>query len=805
MAELVQDVRFALRVLRRRWGVTLVAVASLAIAIGGNTAVFALIDTLLFRPLSVSEPERLVVMQERRVDQPEGLSTLSMSLAMHADMEARTRTATGWAALRATVLGLREGDRSEPVSAAEVTPDFFNVVGVEMKRGRTFLAEEGVPGGRKVAIVTPEFWERARGGEGDPLGEVLTLGGEPVEIVGVMPNGFTFLFSNADVWVPLTDSPTESPRDQRDVVSIARLAPSSTMEQFRSEVRGVGADLALEYPEAMRDWTIDAFNARTDIPDARTKIFYALLQGSVFFVLMIACVNITNMLLARAQERRGEITLRTVLGAGRRRLARQLLTESGVLMVGGALLGLALGWLGIRALARHFAGLLPANYTPALNGTVVAFTLGVSVLAGLTFGLAPVVQTLRGRFDTLKAGGGRSTSGRRRQLVTRTLVTAEIALSLIALGGGAMLVRTFLDIQNADPGFDGSHLVRAQVRVPASKYRSEDERMLLLDQVLERTRALGDTRAAALVNAMPRSFQVPTDSFRLAGRETDASSPAPQAFSLKASPGYAESLGIEILQGRFFESGDRLGQAPVAVVNRSFMERWMPDGDPVGRYVDLEGESRLIVGVVDDVQQVLFRSAGPVESEAIYTPAAQSPMATYTLVAASKSAPVELKEPIRLAVQALDPDLTLSQLLTMDEFMDQSFAGIAVFNAVLGGFGLLGILLASIGTYGVLSYQVSQRRHEIGIRMAIGAKEREVMRMVAAQGLWMSLVGLALGGLVLVPLTRLLRSMMEGFATVEANTGLGVAVILLAVTLVASVLPAYRAASLDPVRALRNE
>lgn len=806
MGELVQDLRFAVRVLRKRWGVSLIAIGSLAVAIGGNTAVFGLINSLLFQPLSVEEPERIAILQERRVEQPPVLSTLATSLPTHADMAERSRAASAWTVLRPTVLGLRDGERAEPISGAQVGVDFFDVLGVAPARGRAFLPEEGVPGGRRVALVTPEFWERQRGGEGEPLGSILTLDGEPVEVVGVMPEAFSFLFAVADIYVPLTDAPTETPRDRRDVVSIARLAPGATMEQLTAEVSAIATALAGEYPQVQRDWTADVFNARFDIPDGRTKTFYALLQGSVFFVLLIACANIANLLLARAQERRREIALRTVIGAGRGRLLRQLMTESGLLVTLGAALGLGLGWLGIRALANHFAGLLPANYAPALEPRVVLFTAGISVLAGLVFGVAPALQTMRqSQTGALREGSGKSSQGRSRKLVTRGLVVAEIAMSLVALGGGAMLVRSFLELQGADPGFDGSPLLTARLQVPASKYADAEQRVLLLDEVMQAARGLEGARAVAVVNALPRNFQAPSDTFQLAGEARDAAVGAPRAVSLIASPEYVDAFGIAVLQGRFFNDGDRAGSAPVAVVNRSFVERWLGGGDALGRFVDVQGETRQVVGVVEDVQQVLVSTPGQVESEAIYVPAAQVPGGSFVLVVAAAGDPGELKEPVRTALQAIDPDLTLSQLLTMDEVVEQFFAGIDVFNTILGGFGVLAILLAALGTYGVLAYQVTQRRHEIGIRMAVGARGTEVIRMVTRQGALMAGLGLALGGAVLVPLTRLLRSILQGFATVETSTGFFVAAILLAVTLAASLVPARRAAGLDPVQALRDD
>jgi putative ABC transport system permease protein len=731
---------------------------------------------------------------------------LSTSLATHADLEERSIGAAGWAAYRPTILGLRGEDRSEPINSAEVTSGFFDLLGVGPHRGRAFRPEEAIEGAPRVAVVRPEFWERARGSEGDPVGQVLTLGGEPYEIVGVLPEAFTFLFSNADIFVPLTDNPRESPRDRRDVLSLARLAPSATMDQFRAEVSALAGQLEIEYPAVQREWTMDVFNARTDIPDGRTKIFYALLQGSVFFVLLIACANITNLLLARGQDRKREIALRTVLGAGRGRITRQLLTESSVLVAVGGIAGLFLGWYGIRALANHFADVLPATYSPSLDGTVVLFTAGVSVVAGLFFGLVPTLQTYRrSQAEALKEGGGKSSGGRSRKLLSRTLVVTEIALSLTALGGGGMLVRSFIELQGVDPGFDGTALLTTRIRVPASKYPGEEQRLLLLANVLQRARSLQGARAAALVNVLPQNFQIPVDTFRIEGRDVDPGISASRAFSLQASPEYASAFGIDVLRGRFFNEGDRLDQAPVAVVNRSFAEAWFRNEDPIGRHLFFRGVTRQIVGVVADVQQVLVRTPGQVESEAIYVPAAQVPQGPFTLVVRTAGDPRDLMEPLRAGIQELDPDLTLSQVLTMDEFVEQFFVGIQVFNTILGGFGIIAILLASLGTYGVLAYQVGQRRHEIGIRMAVGAQGGAVVKMVTKQGLWMAVLGLGIGGLVMIPLTRLLRSILDGISTVNGNTGFMVAGLLFTVTLVASLVPAMQASSVDPVRALRDE
>ncbi len=799
-----QDIRFALRTLRKGWGVTAIAIASLALAIGGNTAVFGLINAFLFQPLVMAEPETLVVLQERRSTEPAQLNTLSVSLAAWDDFRQRVRGVDGWAAYRPTLVGLRSDERSEPLTAGRVTRDFFDVIGVQPERGRTFRPDESVEGAPRVAVVSPEFWERQRGGEGDPIGQLLMLDGEAHEVIGVLPETFTFLFSAPDVLLPLTQSPTEAPRDRRDVIAVARLASGTTMERLRSEVVGVAAQMADEYP-ASREWTTDAFNLRFDIPDGRTKIFYGLLQGSVFFVLLIACANIMNLLLARGQERRTEIALRTVLGAERGRVVRQLLTESAVLVASGAVLGLALGWYGLRLMAAKFADLLPPGYTPEIDGPVLLFTLGVSVMAGLIFGLVPAFQTFNaGQAETLKEGA-KSSAGRGRRLLTQGLVVTEIALSLVALGGGGMLVRMFLQLKSIDPGFVGADILTVQVRSPESAYPEGERFRVLASDLLERARGVDGLEHVALVDALPQGVQAQTDTFRVEGQAIDPSAPAPEAYSVAASPEYVDVFRIDVLQGRFFEEGDGADGAPVAVVNRSFVSTWFADGVAVGRTIQVRGATRQIVGVVADVKQVLLATPGAVTNEAVYTPVAQAGRANYQLVARGGGATHEMAEPLRSALQSLDPDLTLTPVLTMQEVVDQFLVGVDIFNSILGGFGVLALLLAAVGTYGVLAYSVNQRRHEIGIRMAVGAQSGAVIRMIARQGITMSLIGLALGGLVMIPLTKLVESLMAGFATVPTGTPALVAALLLVVTTVASFIPAYRASSVSPVQALRGD
>lgn len=821
MSAMFQDFRFAVRILKRGWLVTVVATVSLALAIGGNATVFSLVDAMIFRPLPYPDAERVVLAGERAKDQPELSGAFTTSLPTYADMAERSRTVAEWAAMQPRTLSLRGPDHAEPVSAVAVTPNFFALLGARTERGRTFTREEGVEGAPKVVVMSHEYLERTYGlgsatldgttdadpaARADVLGDVLVLNGEPHVVVGVLEPGFAFLSPNEDLWVPLTRSPQAAARDQRNVLAVGRMAEGASMEQVRAELVGVAGQLEAEFPDTQRGWTVDTYNLRFDIPSRQTRLLFALLQGSVVLVLVIACVNITNLLLARGQDRSREIALRSVLGAGRSRIVRQLLTESSLMVGAGALSGVLLSYIGIRALSGQFAAVLPASYQVALDHRVLSFTLALSALAGLVFGLVPALQTFKqDHVSALKEGTGRSSTGRGRKRISRALVVGEIALSFVALGGGSLLVRSFLQITDSNPGFETRGLLTAAVTVPASKYPDDEARVLLQDQMVERALSLGGVRSASVVSVLPQTPIAATDSFRVDGALVDAEAAAPRAIVVQASPDYLETMSIGLLRGRFFDVTDRLGAPPVVVVNRSVAEARFAGTSPLGRRIAVRGQSREIVGVVDDVQQVLLRTGPAASGETVYLPVGQVPEGAGYLVLRTEGDPREAAEPLRVAVQELDPDLTLSQVRTMEEYVAQFLVGIQVFNVVLGGFGLVALLLAALGTYGVLAYSVSQRSHEIGIRMAVGAGSRQVVRMIARQGLWLGAVGLAIGALMTLPLIGVVRSLLQGLSTVQPATLLLIAVVLLAVTMVASFMPAARAASMDPVRTLKEE
>lgn len=805
MRTLLRDVRFALRALRRDRLVAITAILSLGVAIGGNAAVFSLVDGFLLRPLPFEEPDRMVVVGERQEDQPALSGFLATSLPTFEDAAERSVTVGSWTAMRPLTMSLRGEDGSEPLTATAVRPGFFRLFGATPSMGRTFTDDEGVEGARKVAILGYEYWIDRYGESASPLGDVLTLNGEPHEVVGVSRPNFGFLAPNQQVWVPLTASRDEADRGDRNVIAIGRLGPDVSMEHARGEMSVIAQQLRDEFPETQRNWTFDVYNVRYDIPTRQTRLLFMLLQGSVVAVLLIACVNITNLLMARGQERRQEIALRTILGAGRGRVVRQLLTESSILVLSGAVLALGIAFVGIRTISNQFAGVLPPGFEVVMDGRVLLFTLAVSVVAGLIFGVAPALQTFKkGQADALRDGDTRGGRGRRRKLLSRTLVVAEIALSYVALGGGSLLVQSFLELQTSDPGFEAGNVLTASVTVPRSKYPSPEAKVQWRDRALAEVMALPGVESAAFTTALPQNPFAATDSFRVAGAVVDLVAPPPESVVLQVTPQYLRTLGVAITAGRFLETRDREDGDRVAVINRTLADTHFGPEGPIGRQIAVRGESRTVVGVADDIQQGLFQNPLTQTGETIYLPVAQGPDGANSLMVRTTTEPRSVSDAVRETLRRQDPDLSVSQILTMDEFVEQFFVGVQVFNVVLGGFGIVALLLAALGTYGVLAYSVNQRRREIGIRMTVGAGPRQVVAMVAREGVWLGVIGLGLGVLLTVPLIGVMRTILLGAATIEPQVLVLIGALLFAVTVAASLVPSSRAAMVDPVSTMKD-
>jgi len=809
MPLLPRDLRIALRIQRRGRVAQLIAIFSLALGIAGNAVVFSIVSALFIRPLPYPEPDRIVVLGEREANQPDlAILTLTSSLPTWADYREQSRTLSGWAAFNPGYRSLSTGDGSVPVSTGAVTPSFFETLRANTVRGRTFTELEGVPGGPKLALLSWEYWQARLGPEEDPLGTVLTLDGEPYEVIGVLAEGFEFIVSDIEVWLPLQRDPHTTPRHQRNVVSVARMAPGVTMAEVEAEVRVIAERIERLHPETRGNWTVDALNLRTEIPEPQSRLYIAILQASVFLVLLIACANIAILLLAWSQDRQREIALRAALGARPLRIFAQLTRESLVIAALGGTAGLALAAGGISLIADRFAAsVMPRMWLPKLDTSVVLFTVGITVLCGLVFGLFPALQSIRTNLvDALKEGVGVGFSGGwRRGRVRAALVVAEIALSLVVLGSVSVLIQSFLELKNRDPGFEASNLLTVRFRLPNWKYENAARRVTVLDQIRERTAALPGAESAALSTALPQDLFPSTDTFRVDGQPSQQA--APRAISVRASPDYLETFQIPLLQGRFFEESDRGDASPVAVINRTMARRRFPGSNPIGHRVSLQGESREIVGVATDVRQALMGGQNQGFEEAVYIPLNQEPTGGAYLVVRTTGDPRALSEPIRREVAKVDPDVTISTVETMEEYAAKYIVGADVFSAIFGAFGIFALLLASLGTYGVVSYSVSQRNHEIGVRLALGGRTTDIVALVAVYGVRLSIIGLLLGTFLLIPVVALIGKLLEdmGLAPIQPVVVVAVAALLFGVTLAASTIPASRAAKVDPMRVLKAE
>ena len=796
---------------RRGRAVTLLAIFSLALGIAGNAVVFSLVDSLLFLRLPYAEPERVVLIGQREITQPDvALLSLLSALPVWADFRDRSSTMTDWAAINLTFMSLAGGDRSEPIMAASVTPSLFDVLGDDVVIGRVFTEAEGVVGGPKLAVLNYEYWQRTGGTSRDVLGTVLTLDSEPYVVIGVLPQGYDFLTPDVDVWVPLQQDPYAWSREQRYTISLARMVPGVTMDQVRLEMDQITEDLRREFPAEYRTWAMSATNLRTDFPDPQSRKYLAILQGCVFFVLLIACANVTNLLLARSQDRASEIAVRTALGAGRLRIVMQLMRESAILAGVGGALGLALTAAAIRIVSDRFAALqwVPSIFEPVLDAKVLMFTVSITLFCGLVFGLFPSLQAFKvDQVAALKQGGGRGSGlGQRGTSIAAGLVVAQIALSFVALGGGFVLARSFLDMINGDPGFEAERLLAVAVQIPAWKYDGL-ERSDIIERVRAAAAQLPGAEGATVIAPLPKNLVVTSDTFRIGGRAVEVGAPVPSAVAVWVSPQYPSTFGVTVRDGRFIAATDREDSDFVVAVNASLAERHFPQASPVSERLTFRGQSREIVGVVADVQHGLVPRGAGGSDEAIYIPVPQAPRESYYVVLRTAGDPRSLADPVRAGIWAIDPDLTINTVETMQEYGSRYTTTFDLFNGILSAFGILALLLASLGTYGVMAYSVAQRRHEIGVRLAMGARAQTVVGMIALEGVRMSCLGLLIGAAVLVPVVAVMRGLLIGFGLEPMRPdAIGVvALILFAVSVLASVVPATRAASVDPVSVLRAE
>jgi putative ABC transport system permease protein len=806
MRGLLQDVRYGLRSLSRSPGFTLAAVATLAIGIGANAAIFSLVRAVLLRPLPFAQPERLVSLWES--NEAKGHSRMVASPPNYLDWKAQSRSFESMGAFVDSTLVAAEPGRgkAQRLDGAAVTAGFFETLGVRPLHGRLFRESETSPGHPAVVVLGHGVWRRRFGADPGIVGRTLRLDGEPYEVVGVMPASFRFP-EEADFWVPLTFPPdVATQRGAHYLDVIARLRPGVTAAAAGAEIRAIADRLRLAYPRTNSGYTAVATPLAESLVGEVAPALEMLL-GAIGLVTLVACANVANLLLARAARRQPEVAIRTALGAGRGRLVRQLLTESAVLAAMGGAAGLALAAVSLDSIVRLAPSSVPRLNEVRLDGGVLLFTAAWTVGSVAVFGLAPALAALRARPMNALRGHGADAGGPPRRLGARqVLVVAQVALALVLSAGAGLLIRSLARLSSVDPGFRTESAVTYSLTLPEAGYPDESARGAFLDRLLVRMRSLPGVGSAGAVFGLPLTGASFSSSFRPVGAA--AGDDEPSAQLRVASRGYFEAMGIPILRGRGFTEADRRGSPIVILVSESAARKYFPAGDAIGKRLRfgarmsdtrIEGE---VVGVVGDVRDAEL-GAGPTPE--FYGSLEQATADEFHVVVRSSTPPDRIATSVRAAVADLDPELAVTGLSTLDEVVRRSVARPRFMVQLLLAFASLALLLCAIGVYAVTAYAVSRRTREIGIRMALGADGASVRALVLREAARLAAAGVGIGLAGAFAATRLLRGFLFEIGPGDPVTHAAVAVLLAAVAVAASALPARRASRLDPLVALRME
>jgi putative ABC transport system permease protein len=809
LEELLQDIRYAARTLRKNPGFAAVAVLALALGIGANTAMFSVVYGILLRPLPYPDAERVAVVYVHFLpwDNPRG----NMSMADFLDWKSQT-TSFEDPSLYAAMgqrFDLTGHGASEQLHGASATTGFFTTLRAHPILGRTFLPGEDRPASPRVAVIGASLWRRRFGGRADALGQPITLNGIPCTVVGVMPAGFHFPLADSEVWTNLLLVPPNR-RGPFFYRAFGRLKPGVTIQQAQAEANAIGRRIEQANPTAYSHLDLPVMSIRDAlVGSVRTPL--VVMICAVSLVLLIAVVNVANLMLARATVREREMALRLSLGAGRGRLVRQLLTESVLLSGLGGVAGCALAYLGIQVLRAANPGNLPRIGEVRLDGAVFAFLLLISLLTGILFGLAPALQSARADLSSTLKEGGRGTSGASRQRTRGVLVVSEIALSLMLLVGAGLLLRSLLRLQRVDAGFRGApERILAMTISPANqRYADEATGIAFYGRLLDRIRQLPGIEAASLSDGLPPDQEGDADSFVIRGAPLPAEG-NPVVTVDTVSPDYFRAMGIAVMQGRAFTEHDGPDSPPVAMVSETFARRFLPGGNPLAQRLKQSGPSlpapfREIVGVVADVKYTGLDANG---QTAYYLPYTQNyTRRTFLVVRASPSAnndAANLAPMLRREIQAVDKDVVDAYASTLEQAVRYSVARPRFDAILLMLFAGVALLLAVIGIYGVIAYSVAQRTHEIGVRMALGARRASVLSLVLRQGARLAALGIGVGLAGAFAFTRLMRTLLFDTSVQDGFTFAVVAGGLFAVALLASLIPAHRAMRINPVSALRS-
>lgn len=800
------DARYALRMLRKNPGFTAIAVITLALGIGVNTAIFSLVDGILLRPLPYQQPDRLVrvVQSQRQL----GLDKWNLSQASFAALRDNNHSLEAIAAYTTSGANLTGDGEPERVSIGTVSADFFKVLGIPPVRGRDFRTGEDTPGNNGVCVISFGFWQRRFGGDPNIIGRSLNLNSAPAEVIGVMPASFSFPRPEIEIWTPIALNPTRpAPYFLR---AIARLNSGISPSDAETETTSVLWDYARQHPDTSENRIpLDQGSALKTIVTplketvvGNTQKPLVILLCAVGLVLLIACANVANLLLARATSRTREIAVRFALGASPSRVARQLLTESLVLAFIGAAAGVMLACVGVRMLDRLPIEGIPRIEVVTVDGRVLAFTGGIALLTGVLFGLMPALRAYRmGIVAGMHEGGRGGTSSRRSSSV---LVAAQFALSFVLLIGAGLLLKSFQRLQSVELGFNPEKLLTMVVSLPARKYSKPQQSLQFYQSLGDRLRDLPGVRAAGLTTNIPFVGDDNTDNFIVEGHGQEAAGAGVQTQLLSITPGHLQAMGIPLLSGRDFVDTDNSDSQLVAIVDETLARMYWPDGDALGKRVETTGDLQwmTIVGVVGGIKQDGF--AEELQPH-IYMPLAQSPSLLAKLVIRTDGPPSATIGAIRTAVSELDPSIPVFSIRTMHDVMDRTLNSQRLTNLLLTSFAALAVLLAAVGIYGTMSLYVGSRRNEFGIRLALGAQPVVLLRSVLREGMVLIGAGVAIGLAGALALTRTIASLLFQVSPTDPIVFTGVPLVLVVVALIACFVPARRASRVDPITALRHE
>jgi putative ABC transport system permease protein len=807
MENFLQNIRYGARVLLKRPGFTLIAVVTLALGIGANTAIFSVVNAVLLRPLPYPEAERLMWIGQVYNGIQQGAGEPKFLFWREHSQLFESMTATsGFGGAGGNLAG---GNEAEYVDGMRISQDFFRVFGVEPALGRAFTEAEDAPGGERVAILSDALWQRSFGAEKSIIGRTITLNGESIMVVGVMPPKFHFA-SGIELFLPMRARPTAN--HDANATVIGRLKPGVTWAQAEAEMKQIAEQYRAVYPKAMAENETVSLRPYQELFTRGVQQLLWILLGAVGFLLLIACANVANLQLTRATARQKEIAVRLALGASGGRIIRQLLTEGLLLAFCGGLAGMLLAMWGTELLVAA----LPQNFLPnvseiGFDWRVLSFALLATMATGVLFGLAPALQAIRVDVNkTLKEGAGKGAAGAARGRLRNALVIVEVALSLVLLVGAMLLIRTFINLQRVEPGFEAQNVLTFQIALNGERYKTTGQAAAFYSAALERIGSLPGVEAAAVTSTLPLNAQ-----FNLPVTFPDRPEAQQNAQFRMITANYFRVMKIKVQQGRAFTDEDKAGGQAVVIVNEAFARRYFKEANPFEQQLAIGRNTleppRRIVGVVNDTKQSgMDKDAPPM----VFVPLAQVSdrlmalartfVSSYITVRTTV-APLGVSEAVKREITALDATLPLSEIRSMEQLVARSVAPQRFNMLLIGLFAGLGVLLAAVGVYGVMSYSVAQRTNEIGIRMALGARSRDIVRMVLRQGLGMALIGVALGLVAAFALTRLMSSLLFGISPTDPLTFVAVALLLGGVALFASVIPARRAMKVDPMIALRYE